>query len=372
MSSRAPLWVTVGFLVLGAAWLRLTEVASADFPPGCSLDQTGQGLSQARAYLGGPGGHELRLLTTVLHQADLPTTAVLLRIAPQSEPVLTQTHDPDDLPRARSLLSAEEQQWVEAGGRLVLAISEAYGPVQVGSADPAERSYKVFPALPGVQHVAFLRPLRGAVLAGGCTILACGAQPGVVRILQGRGEVWILSCPEAFYNHDLAHLDHLALLLGLVAGRSTVYLDEFAHGVREELGFFSLARHAHLGPAMALLALSGGLWFYRRRVLIGEPTRHGLPPSAEAVEGVLAISALYARALGRRESLTTHYHRLLRQLQERHPGMPALAQSEADRLLDRWRPEQLLQEPSPVAFRSLLRRLNRAFRSLHDHHRRRP
>ena len=372
MSSRAPLWVAVGFLVVGAAWLRLTEARATDFPPGCSLDQDGQGLSQARTYLGGPGGHVLHVLTTALSQADLPSTAVLLRIAPQSAPVLMQTHDPEEAPRSRGLLSAQEQEWVEGGGRLVLAISEDYGPLQVGNLDPSSLPHKVFPALPGVQHVAFLRPLSGAVLAGGCTIIAIGAHPGVERLLQGRGEIWILSCPEAFYNHDLAHLDHLALLLGLVAGRTDVYLDEFSHGVREQIGFLSLARHAHLGPAMAILALSGGLWFYRRRVLIGEPTRHGLPPSAEAVDGVLAISALYARALGRREALTTHYRRLLRQLQERHPGQGAQAQSEADRLLDGWRPELLLDEPSPIAFRSLLRRLNRAFRSLNDHHRRRP
>jgi len=372
MSSRLPLWVAIGFLVLGASWLRLTAVRSTDFPPGCSLDQAAQGLSQARTYLAGPGGHTLHLMTTGLHQADLPTSAVLLRIAPQSEPVLVQSHDPEDVPHARALLSSEEQEWVEAGGRLVLAISSDYGPVKVGTADPADLPHKVFPALPGVLHLAFLRPLSGAVLSGGCTIVACGAHPGIVRLLQGRGEIWILSCPEAFYNRDLAHLDHLALLLGLVAGRNAVYLDEFAHGVREELGFFSLARQAHLGPALALLALSGGLWFCRRRVLVGAPTRHGVPPSTEAVDGVLAIAALYARALGRREALTTHYHRLLRSLQERHLGKAAVAQSEADRLLDRWRPEQLLQEPSPVAFRSLLRRLNRAFRSLHDHHRRRP
>jgi hypothetical protein len=89
-----------------------------------------------------------------------------------------------------------------------------------------------------------------------------------------------------------------------------------------------------------------------------------VPPSTEAVDGVAAIGALYARALSRTELLTAHYQRLLRRLQERHPGHKERALAQADQWLDRWRPEQLAEEPSPAAFRSLVRRLNRAFRRL--------
>jgi len=364
----APLWVFIAFLVLGAVWLKVTAAHAAVYPDGCALDFGPQGLSQARAYLAGPGGCQVELLTTPLVLAALPSDAVLLRVAPQIAPFLLHDPDPDGPPLDRNLLSAEEDSWVASGGRLVLAVTERYGPLAIQkSSSGAKALHKVFPALPGVKDIAFLRPISGTPLAGACTIFAFGDQPAVVRMQHGSGEVWMLSCPQAFFNQQLARGDHLRLLLGLVAGRPLVVFDEYAHGVSEQLGFFTLLRQAHLGPALALVTLSGVLWFHRRRVLVGPVTRHALPPSTEAVDGVAAIGALYARALSRRELLTAHHQRLVRRIQERHPGPKERALTQADQLLDAWRPEQLAEEPSPTAFRSLVRRLNRAFRRLTVH-----
>jgi hypothetical protein len=370
-----PILAAVLFLLLGGLWLAHDAQHDGVYPPGCSLDFTPAGLSQAYGYLARPGGHAVSRLTAPLQQDTVSPEAVVLRIAPVFDPFLEQERTAESgesqpRTRTRGLMTADEDAWVSAGGRLVLAISNDYGPIHVGAqAMGLREEHKVFPALPGVATVTGLRALQGASLASGCTVFAVGNDPALVRMPHGQGEVWVLSNPEAFDNMNLDAQDHLQLLTALTGDRHAVVFDEFSHGVEEENGLLHLLRLAHFGPALVLFMVAFVCWFWRRRVLIGEVSRQSADVSTEAVDGVSAIGALYARMLTRRDALTAHYRRLLRKLQERRHGKLSVAQEECDRLLHGWRPEALTREPSRNSYRSLLRRLNRALRSLaHDHH----
>lgn len=378
-----PLLVAAAFIAAAAAWLRADAPHRAEYGDGSSLAYGPGGASQARAYLAGPGGCAVTTLARPLARAGVPSEAVVLRLQPEFQPSLGMIESAEDLARAmRSgedggpLLDASESAWVEAGGRLVLAVADAQGGVRVddvaGRTAGAEAGWrKTLPLLPGVRRIdAPARSLSGAALAGAAGVFAVGDGIGVARLTRGAGEVWLLSCPEAFSNARLGDADHLPLLLALVAGRRDVRFDEFAHGLADDLGMLELLRRWGLGPALALALAALIAWAWRTRRIIGRPDEAPPLPRPESVDGVAALGALYARALSRREAVEAHHRRLVREFQARLGTTPAAAQAAAERALGGWRPTSL-RDPRAADSDAAIARINRAFRSLRDAHRRR-
>jgi len=215
-----------------------------------------------------------------------------------------------------SLLTDGEEAWVQAGGRLVLAVGASYGPVSVESLPPKARIAKVFPLWPGVRRIepSPARALAGPPLALSSIVFLAGEQPAVARLKVGRGEVILLGCPEIFANDRLAKADHLALLEALAgpAGERPIYFDERAHGLERREGTMSLLAGWGFGPALllGLLALLAAFW--RARSPLGPPERDDPDLRSDAVDLVDALGELYDRALRRVDALRVHYDNLVR------------------------------------------------------------
>ncbi len=214
------------------------------------------------------------------------------------------------------LLTNGEEAWVQAGGRLVLAVGGSYGPVTVVALPAKARLAKVFPLWPGVRRIEAspARALAGPPLALSSIVFLTGEQPAVARLKVGRGEVILLGCPEIFANDRLAKADHLALLEALAgpAGARPIYFDERAHGLERREGTLSLLAGWGFGPALllGLLALLAAFW--RARSNLGPPERDDPDLRSDAVDLVDALGELYDRALRRVDALRVHYDNLVR------------------------------------------------------------
>ncbi|HEV7672514.1 MAG TPA: DUF4350 domain-containing protein [Thermoanaerobaculia bacterium] len=214
------------------------------------------------------------------------------------------------------LLTDGEEAWVQAGGRLVLAVGEGYGPLDVSGLPANTRVAKAFPLWPGVHRIAPNPPraLAGPPLALGSTVFLAGEQPLVARLILGRGEVILLGCPEIFANDRLAKGDHLALLEALAGppGARPVYFDERAHGLERTTGTLALLAGWGFGPALLLALLAAGAAFWRARSPLGPPERDDPDLRSDAVDLVDALGELYDRALRRVDALRVHYDNLVR------------------------------------------------------------
>ena len=398
---HAALLAGLLFLGVSLSWLaRDPELARRAYGAGSSLSTAPEGLSLARAYLAEREGAAVSSLARPVSRAQLPEGGVLIRaepkwFAPGARPrqrVSFEHHlqgggvldggssdagasdaGAAALQPARSvgLLSAEEEAWVARGGRLLLAVTADYGPLEVSPSADAPK--KVFPALPGVQALLAskgARGLAGAGLVDAITIFAVGDAALLARRAIGAGDVWLLAAPDILSNQALGSGDHLRLLVALAGGGRPVLFDEYVHGLTDDLGPFELLRRWGLGPACFLFALAGVGWFWRRAVTVGAPAPFR-DLRTESVDLAYAVGELYQRAIKPRDQLALQHARLLHELHVRL-GLPAAAaqQKAAELLLD-WHLPAEGQKLSPAAFQHHLEALNNAFRRLRDGHRQR-
>jgi len=243
------------------------------FAPGSVYATNEKGLSLAYGYLRERSAGRAAVLRRRVDSESVPAAAVVFRVQPRWGPFLGEeeeegkekekdskdnkdTKDSKDKkdekqekpadakkeapkekkkekeePPARvpPLLTAAEEAWVRAGGRLVLALDGWYGPVEVKELAPRQAVRKVFPLWPGVSrlHPTERHGLSGPGLSAAHAVVLAGATPVIARQPIGAGEVILLSCPEIFQNRFLARGHHLALLealAGLGEGRR-VYFD---------------------------------------------------------------------------------------------------------------------------------------------------
>ena len=272
------------------------------FAAGSVFNETATGLSLARRYLGGRARTLSRRLEPDATEAD----AVVLRVRPR-----VTGEKPGGRP---SILTLAERDWVMAGGRLVLAVDdEVQGPLRVRDSD-AGAPAKVFPIWPGVARfeARTARVLGGGLPAGTRTLVARGRDPFIAVWRHGRGEVVFLASPESLENGGLARADHLALLEALAAGRSAVYFDEHAHGLREDLDALDLLARWGFGPTLLAAALVAGIVLWRERVRVGAPDADRREARADAVDLLDSLAQLYDRALGGGEALRLYQQHLSR------------------------------------------------------------
>jgi hypothetical protein len=263
------------------------------------------------------------------------------------------------------LLSAGEEAWIAGGGRLVLAVDRTIGEL-VSRTVPAQGVVsKTLPELPGVLR---LLPPEPRALSGIATYLAAPVfvyadQAVVMHQAIGRGDLWLLSCPEVLTNKHLGEADHLGLLTGLAGGRP-VYFDEFAHGAEHDLGVAELLRRWNLGPACLVALLGLGCWFWRNRVVIGPLADPWRDRRVAAVEGVEAIANLYDQALSQRDCLQLYRSRLLRMIITRTGAKPLQARRILERATHGLRLP--LRQLSEREFRAALISLTTAFQEFAD------
>ncbi len=268
------------------------------------------------------------------------------------------------------LISAGEEAWIARGGRLVLALDRPRGDLStVAHGDTTAAVSKLLPDLPAVQRLSptIHRTFAGTASVPAAPVFVSADAPMIMHQRIGRGDLWLLSCPEVLTNGHLAESDHLSLLTGLADGRPT-YFDEFAHGAEHDLGVSELLRRWHLGPACLLAGLGVACWLWRRSQVVGDKAEPWRDRRTAAIEGVDAIANLYYQALSPRDCLHLYRSRLLRLIMLR----TGLAAVPASRILLRATPG--LHLPAQAAsrrmperdFRAALAILTNAFQEYSD------
>jgi hypothetical protein len=386
-------------LVLGTlVWVRADRRAARDaFPVGSVYNQGEGGASLAFAYLAARGGKgRVQTLNGPLRPGAVPAAGTVFRLAPTVVPFLVvaeegEEEDPkngkdgkkggEDKPdggvsrelRARPLLTSEEEEWVRAGGRLVLGIADRYGPVWTA---PAETPVvKVFPLWRGVRRLAPepVRSLAGSPLAAGHAVFLAGSAPVASRWQMGGGEVIALAVPEVFDNRRLGLADHLALLealAGLSEGEGegegrAVRFDEYSHGAGSTTGPGEILAGWGLGPFLLLLAATAGVVFWRAAARLGPPDREPRARRSDAVELVDSLAGLYGRALGRGDAVRLYYDNFVHTLgADTGLSGEALA-AKARQLAPGFSPPAPGDMP-PAAFAAALAAVNDAFRRWND------
>jgi hypothetical protein len=342
----------VVYLLATVVWMGAERRSPRQFlAAGSALNDGERGTSLAREYLHARPGHPpVGLLERPVSTAELPRDAVVFRLEPEVlpwQPSRREAPEPkqprkraakgkkgkkaakaDDgettgealpakhLGRFAPLLTAEEEEWVRGGGRLVLGVVGEYGPVwaERERSRPSKPLVKVFPLWPEVETLRLLdrAVLRGPALGRTYAVFLAGEAPVVARLPLGHGDVVLLSCPDVFHNARLAVGDHLALLGALAAGPSgragrPVYFDERTHGIGASTGLFTQLARWGLGPALLLAGLAALGLVYRQTVRIGPPERDPPDVRSEAVDLVDSLGELYDRALSRGDALRLYW-----------------------------------------------------------------
>jgi hypothetical protein len=180
---------------------------------------------------------------------------------------------------------------------------------------------------------------------GAVVIRGTAAEPVVLQVRHGQGQVVAVAAPGWLENASLSQDDHLELALQLVLGPGRpIHFDEYRHGLREQPGLaYVLHRYGLLPAAFAGLAFLG-LLAWRTTPPEAEP------PGAEESWGpirdslVEARATLYARSLRPRDALSLLERDLRR----------GLSTYLGARTLLPWRDlQRRLQERRPAVYRRL-------------------
>ena len=261
------------------------NVAKRAFDESSVENTSDKGLSLAYRYLNRSGHRALRL-DAPLREGTIAGNGVLIRAGA--------------IPKEKdALLSDAEDAFVRGGGRLVLAIGGDYGLLATREGGPRTAT-KVFPIWPGLDQITLPagRTLEMKSLPPRMHALyVAGDRPVIVRQPIGRGDVIVMSEPEALQNANIAVDGHLALLLALAGNGRPVWFDESVHGFVEPDGAVELLKEWGFGPFLLLLALGSLLIFWRNAVRVGPAEEDERDTRSEAVDVVRSLGALYEKTI---------------------------------------------------------------------------
>jgi len=369
----APALVLVLFAIAAAIWLSLDPAMHRNaFPPGSSFGTGPDGTSLARAYLEARRSRVGTLSGPLVPEKLAPRT-VLLRIGAPAHrdgesPVPKKTASDGGTadagfpaaPRARTALTAQEEEAVRNGATLVLGIRGAE------SAGPAR---KVSPLLPGVAKLDPPKPygLDAPALVDAQPVFEHGETPSLARRTLGAGEVYFLAEPELLFNDNLGKADHLALLVALAGTGRPVVFDEGVHDLRTEPGLLGLLREWGLGPALVVAFLAVCALALRHATTIGPPADPWRDPLSESVELVDSMAALYQRALSPAEALQLYRRHLVHEISLRL----VVGEKRAEALFHPYAPTDVadMRRLSDAELRERLARLVSAWERFRDEHR---
>jgi hypothetical protein len=317
--------LAAALVAAGAAlyWLRTDLRTSGEAYPAFSAFSTApEGCSLAFRYAGERCPSGAGVLARPVGRAALGPTDVVLRIAPDAEGGRAGGPGADDGGSARppetfdakTGLARREEEWVRAGGRLVLALKGDYRSFRVRTPGGSRALGKSCPVWPEVARVEpeRARSLAGEPVSSGHALFSYGEDPAVARVPLGRGEVVALTCPEVFTNSALGAADHLALLDAVISGRERAHFDEYSHGMQGAAGPAELLRRWGLGPFLALLGAAAAAHFLRARSGVGPPEDDRVETRTETVDFVDSLARLYDRALTRSEAAHMYFQALTR------------------------------------------------------------
>ena len=408
LAALAAALYVVGVLI----WVRYDRRSAQEaFSPGSVFNTGEEGLSLAFAYLRERSGADT--LHRRIDPADLPANGVVLRVQPLIGPILLEEEEEEEekdkdekdekdkdeegpgeklqrrmreeeerrekeekerrkkagekeeLPAVR-LLSPDEEAWVRAGGRLVLAFEDSYGSGSTGELKGKQPVRKVFPLWPGVAKLVLptARSLSLPPLPGGHAVFLAGESPLVVRQVLGAGDVIFLAVPEILHNSHLGQAHHLALLEAL-AGERPVLFDERAHGLDDSGGILDTLASWGLGPLLLLGLIATGAAFWRSSRRLGPPEREERDTRSDAVELLDSLADLYDRALQRGDAVFLFYESFMHTVAV-ETGLRGKALEERSKaLLEGYVPIKG-EELSRERFDEALRKINQAFRRLQD------
>jgi hypothetical protein len=362
---------TIAWIAAVVIWLSVQNPGERGFVgPGSIYDTSPDGASLAFEYLRARRGEErVRLLETPVSSRSIGSDDVVIRMMPWIAissaldlfPENSRDEEEDqDYPvidRIRFLNPAEEE-WIRAGGRLLLASSFGLPGIEVDGARGEIR--KVFPVWSGVRSLEPPTPraVRIDPRIPHHSIFTIGGEPLVARFPLGKGEVLLIPVPEILTNETIGRADHLLLLESGVGGRGRIWFDEgLGHSGLWDL----LVRDWRLGPAILLLALAGMAQWWRSTASAGIEEREPADRRSEAIDLVDSIGALYDRALDDGAALRLYRRELERETAAR-TGLSGKALEDRVRSMAGPPPGERVGSDE---FRDRLRLLNEAFRRLH-------
>lgn len=346
-------------------WLVSGTPARADapspFPSGSSYARSDRGAALAAAYLR-ERGHVVEPLLTSSLDAVAPGSVIF---------VIDPPHFPLGSATGRPLLTLEEERFVEAGGRVVLALDGSVPSIELKELSRATAWVRVRPDWPTVESPEAFGPakhLSGPWLADAYTVFTAADHPVVARKPMGRGDVVAIASASILQNAWLEDGTNLEFLDALVEGRRQVYFDEGAHGLGRSEGITGLLRRWKLLPFLASLLVLTIAVLVRRNHPLGRPDRDDHAPPVDAVDLVEALGRLYARSLRDEEALGLHRDHLRRVVSEK-TGLsgPALRKRVDTLLAGTGASAKSSSTKSAQAFEQELSLINRALRRAHEH-----
>jgi hypothetical protein len=344
----------IAYLALAIVWLGGDVLRAPElFARGSMHATSPEGLSTAAAYLR-ERGRDVSPLTRELRPDAVDPGSVVFRVHP---------------PAAKALLSPEDEAWVRAGGRLIVATRERQGPLAVATRAPAPVR-KTFPLWPHVRMLAPAEPrvFRAGLPAGARTLLAQADEAVLAQIDLGAGEFLLLACPDVLENARLAQGDHAALLEALAGPPSRpVRFDERVHGQVSDPGLVDLLLGLRLGPTLVLMALAGVVALVRNRARLGPAEDDHEETRQDAVDLVESLARLYDRALRPAEALRLYQDGLRRATAVRLGLAGASLERRVSELTHDVALPEAAEKITPAAFESTLAGLNRAYDRMEDH-----
>ncbi|MEA2569637.1 MAG: hypothetical protein QOI24_1638 [Acidobacteriota bacterium] len=317
------------YFVAALVWLALDRrVPRQAFDDLSSESTSGKGVSLAYKYL------SAAQLTRPVDANVIPHEAVVFRLVEERAPLFFRDDIPEDeeddnltdksrqkkplhpkKPKvvATPLLSDEEEEWVRRGGRFVLGVGSAYGPLEVRGLT-FKTARKAFPIWRGIDEVTLPEPrgLSGDPLRRAHALYVAGNDTVIARQPIGGGDLILFATPEMFTNEHLGTGNHLALLTALAGAKRPVFFDELPHGLAGDTGFVAMLKEWNLGPFLLLLLVISAVVFWRGGRAIGEREDDYRETRSDAVDLVASLGALYDRSITPGEALTLYHHELTR------------------------------------------------------------
>ena len=217
MKRVVPLIVMiVAFYVVAVLWIVTDKRASRHtFDESSAANTSDQGVSLAYSYL--RRHRHVEMLTRLVSPDHLAKNGVVFRIGRSIEPDFLEEQEEEQASpkkkephihhrqRTNPLLTSDEADWVGHGGRMVLAMAGAVGPLK-SQYDAAGVAHKVFPFAPGIERISLPERRGIAPSSLGARMIALyisGKSVVVSREPLGAGDIIVVAVPEMFQNKNL-------------------------------------------------------------------------------------------------------------------------------------------------------------------------
>jgi hypothetical protein len=385
MKRVLPLIVTiVAFYAVAVLWIVTDKRASRHtFDESSAANTSDEGVSLAYSYL--RRHRHVEMLTRLVGPDYLAKNGVVFRIGRSIEPNFLEEQEDEEQSqpkkkethlhhkqRTNPLLTADEADWVEHGGRMVLAMAGAVGPLQ-SQYDPDGVGHKVFPFAPGIERIS-LPERRGIVpsslSARMIALYISGKSVVVSREPLGAGDIIVVAVPEMFQNQYLGTGNHLPLLIALSGAARPIYFDEYVHGLASADGPLDLLKEWRLGPFLLLVLGVAILKLWRGAARVGPPEEEFRDTRSEAVDLVSSLGALYQKSMTDTEALALYQEALTRSVAAQTGLRGDALQKRVAELMGGPAMVHTRRRIPSADLRTGLQRINNAFRRLNAKHQR--